>query len=53
MTAVQFDNQSALDRAKVGHIRADWELAPELHSQQLAITQLVPKFTFGLSLIAS
>jgi hypothetical protein len=53
MPAIQFDNQAMLDRAKIGHLRAYGKLAPELHSQQLAITQFVPKFTLGIRQIAS
>src|SRR5258705_9355598 len=52
LTAVEFDDQHAVDPAEIDDVRTDRMLAAELHAQ-LMPAQVHPEPPFGVSLLAA
>jgi hypothetical protein len=53
LTAIEFNDQSALDAGEVGDVEADRVLASEFVPSELAIAQEVPKLALGVGLTST
>jgi hypothetical protein len=50
LSAIEFDNQSALDTTEIRNVRADRMLSPEFCAGDLSRSQMFPQPRFYISL---
>jgi hypothetical protein len=49
LAAIQFDNESMLDRSKVDHVRAYRDLSAKFDAVEAAVAQEEPQCALGIS----